>query len=315
MKLRYVYFDKKTGIMTDILSKRKRGRAKYVITDEETVGPIVAGKKSWLDLIVAYNRDEKNYVLLEKDNIIKLRYYGDKLYKIPKTTIEDYDLRIDLFAGGNALEISLDPSRMSTMYGTDFREEVKFEKGTELKIYIRDAVGEKDLETITVDAQKLLENGQLFYELKNNVDAKNVSFYTLRVFDKYMWRTGKTSFLSPIRDKIRFEIQKADLKRKSEKFEYHLVVKKTDDGVTIRNNIENIKIVKIFDDIEFFIVDKYDSAILHEKFVLQPSSFKIKNIDVSLKTDLKNKTILYNHKHISILMEEDKNERSSYNKL
>lgn len=302
MKPRYIYFNKKTGDITDILSKRKRGRALYVITDNATVFPILAGTKGILDFVVAYSHDQEKYVLLERDNIIKLRYYGKELYKIPNREIQDYDLRIDLFVGGNALEVSLDPSRISTMYSTDFRQDVCFEKGTELRIYIKDKDGKILLKTITIDAQKLLENGQLFFELKN-IDPFNVSFYTDRVFDNYMWSHGKAKFLSPMRDMLRFEIQKADLKIRSPKFEYHLYIKKGVDGIEIRNNIENVKLLKIFGDVEFFIVDRYDPAILYEKFVLQPESFKLKMLYVKTKEDMKGKTILYNHKYISVLIE------------
>jgi len=303
MKPRYVYFNKKTGVITDILSNKKRGKALYVITDEATVGPIIAGIKGMLDLVVAYDYNQKKYVLLERDNIIKLRYYGKELYKIPNREIPDYDLRIDLFAGGNALEISLDPSRISTMYSTVFRQDVQFEKGTELRIYIKDKDGNILLKTIIIDAQKLLENGQLFFELKDIDTSSNLSFYTNRVFDNYMWTHSKKKFLSPMRDMLRFEVQKADLKIRSPKFEYHLYIKEDVNGIKIKNNIDNVKLLKIFNDIEFFIVGRYDPAILYEKFVLKPEAFKLKNIYVKTKEDMKGKTILYNHKHISVLIE------------
>ena len=307
MKTRYVYFDPKTGVIKEILNKRKRGRAKYVISNDEVVGGIVAGTMGMMDLVVAYNRDQEEYVLLERDNIIKLRYYGKDLYKIPKRTIEDYDLRIDVFLGGNALEVSLDPERMSTMYSTDFREEVCFEAGTEIRIYIKDKEGNETLETIIIDAQELLENGQLFFELED-IDPSQVTFWTNRVFDKYMWRVGKTKFLSPMRDKIKFEVQRAHLKKQSPSFNYHLTVRETEDGLAIQNDIENIKLVKIFDEIEFFIVDRYDPTIMYDKFAIQPETFKHKEIEVVIKGGMKGKTILYNHKYISILIEGNSDE-------
>lgn len=303
MNTRYVYFDKKTGVITDILKVRKRGRAKYVTTTLDAVLPLLSGERSMLDLVVAYNHDEEQYVLLERDNVIKLRYYGKDQYKIPKRAIEDYDLRIDLYAEGNVIEVTIDPSRMSTMYATDFREEVAFERGTEIRLYIKDKDGDELLQTVIVDAQKLLENGQLFFELEDHIDQNNISFYTDRVFDNYMWRKGKAKFLSPMKDQIRFEVQKADYKRKSGDYEYHLVVSKDADGIKIVNNIENIKLVKLFNNIEFYIVDRYDPSILHFKFVLKPDQFKAKEILVETKEDISGKGLLYNHKYISVLME------------
>jgi len=302
MKTRYIYFDKKTGVMTDILNKKKRGRAPYVTTDYDTIGPVIMGKKGWLDYVVAYDREQKKYILLERDNVIKLRYYGDGLYKIPKRTKEDYDLRIDVFSDGNAIEISLDPTRISTMYSTNFVKDVHFEKGTEIRIYIKDKNGEELFDTLIIDAQKLLENGVMFFELKET-DVNNLSFHTERVFDNYMWRKVDSKFLSPMRDNVKFEVQKAHLKRKSELFEYHLVLNKTDDGLIIKNNIDNLKLVKLFEDVEFYIVDKYDPMLLYEKFVLPPDAFNSKTIVVDIKQQLEGKTILYNHKYISVLIE------------
>lgn len=302
MNPRYIYFDKTTGVILDILKTRKRGRAKYVTVDLETVRPILEGTMGTHELVVAYDHDKEDFVLLEKDNIIKLRHYSKELYKIPNKVIEDYDLRIDLFTAGNGMEVSIDPSRMSTMYSTDFRDEVCFEKGTEIRIYVKDKVGEELLKTVVIDAQRLLENGQLFYAL--DVDPNDVSFYVERVFDNYMWRKGIAKFMSPMKDMIRFEIQKADLKRRSPKYEYHLQITSAKDGIEILNNIENVKLVKIFDEIEFYLVDKYDPTIMYEKFVLQPKSFKREKIYVRLKETLEGKTILYNHKHISVLIED-----------
>ena len=302
MKPRYIYFDKETGMITDILATRKRGRAKYLTVDLEVVMPLLEGKKGMLDYVVAYDHDKKDYVLMTRDNIIKLRYYGKDLYKIPNKTIDDYDLRLELFVGGKALEVSIDPTRMSTMYATDLREEVCFEQGTEIRIFIKNKAGDKLLHTIVIDAQKLLENGQLFYELEG-IDPNDVSFYTHRVFQNYMWRNGQARFLSPTKDRLRFEIQKADTKKRSPKFDYHLFVKQSDDGIEIENRIESLKLVKIFDDVEFFLVDKYDPTILYEKFILTPDAFKEKSIIIPTKETLENKTILYNHKHISVFVE------------
>jgi hypothetical protein len=303
MKTRYVYFDKVTGVIKEILSNRKKGRGLYIECDNDVVAPIVMGQKGLHEVVVAYDREQDKHLLLEKDNVIRLRYYGDKLYKIPRRVIADYDLRLDLYAGGDVLEVSVDPSRMSHLYSTNFRDGVVFEKGTEVRIFVKNKAGDKLLKTVVIDAQKLLDNVQMFFELGDGIDDNDVSFYTHRVFDNYMWRKGTAKFLSPVKERIRFEIQKADLKRRRDDFEYHLIIREDDNGIKIENNIENPKLVKIFDEIDFYIVDKYDPAILYDKFTLQHSNFRDKEIFVKSSESLKDKGILYNHKHISILLE------------
>lgn len=306
MKTRYVYFDKTTGVIKDILSTRKRGRSPYVECDNEVVAPIIMGQKGLHEVVVAYDKEQEKYVLLEKDNVIRLRYYGDKLYKIPKRIVADYDLRLDLYSGGNVLGVSIDPFRLSNLYSTNLRENVLFEKGTEIRIFVKSKDGDKLLKTIVIDAQKLLDNVQMFFEIEEDIDSDDISFYTHRVFDNYMWHKGAVKFLSPVKERIRFEIQKADLKRRRDDFEYHLIIREDDKGIKIENNIENPKLVKIFDEIDFYIVDKYDPAILYDKFALQPSNFKTKEIAVETGVSLKDKGILYNHKHISVLLEGQK---------
>jgi len=189
------------------------------------------------------------------------------------------------------------------MYATDLHNEVKFEEGTELRIYIKDKKGKVLLKTLVIDAQRLLENGQLFYELKNEIDPTDISFYTNRVFNNYMWRRGDKRYISPIRRRLRFEIQKADLKRRSPKFDYHLIMKSSDNGIEIQNNVDNLKLMKIFYDIEFYVVGKYDPTILHGKFTLKPEDFKKKKISIIMDEGLEGKTILYNHAYISVLVE------------
>lgn len=303
MKTRYVYFDKETGMITDILNVKKRGRAKYIEVPLEDVMPILSGELGMMDLVVAYNTDQEKYVLLKRDNIIKLRYYGKDLYKIPNREMEDYDLRIDLFTNGSGIEISIDPSRMSTLYATDLHNEVEFEEGTELRIYLKNKEGKKTLRTFVIDAQRLLENGQVFYEFKDEIDPNDVSFYTHRVFANYMWRKSNTQYMSPSKNRLRFEIQKADLKKRSEKFDYHLIMKSTGKGIEIQNNIESVKLMRIFDDVDFYVVDAHDPTILHGKFTLNPKVFKDKTIIVPIEEDLAGKTILYNHANISVLIE------------
>ena len=301
-KIRYVYFDKITGAIKDILSKRKRGRSLYIECDNDEVAPFIMGKKGIHESIVVFDRSQKKYVLMERDNIIKLRYYGQNLYKIPKRTIKDYDFRLDLYKDGKTLEVTIDPTRMSNMYATSFQKEVEFEKGTEIRIFVMDKEGKELFKTIVINAQELLDNIQMVFDLEED-RSDNIAFYTHRVFDNYMWKNTDLKFLSPMKDNIKFEIQKADLKRRREDYKYHLEISNCDEGIEIKNNIESLILVKIFDYIDFYIVDKNDPSILYHKFSLKEEAFESKKIIVKKKISLKNKTILYNHKYISVLVE------------
>jgi hypothetical protein len=197
----------------------------------------------------------------------------------------------------------LDPSNLSCLYNTNFREEVRFEEGTEIRIFIKNKNGEKLQKTIVINAQEILDKGQLFFNVKD-LNLKDISFYTYRMFESCIWYRGKSRFLSPAKEKIKFDVQKADSKRKREDFCYHLELKNRGENIEIKNNIEDLKLVKVFDPLEFFVVDRLDPNILYETFEVSLDDLKYSVIIIPLKAELnKNHTILYNHKYISVLYE------------
>lgn len=303
-KVRYVYYDKFTGQILEIISKRKRGTATYIKCDIEEVLPLIKGETGINDLIVAYDNEVKKHLLVEKNNIIKLRNLGSKLYKIPNKRESTFDLRLLLYPKSYVLEVTLDPANISYLYNTNFREQVIFEKGTEIRIFIKDKKGEKLFKTIVVEAQKLLDAGQLLYDI-SELDMKDISFYTYRMFQKCIWYKGTSRFLSPVKDKIKFEVQKADTKKRHKDFSYHLIITHKDGELKIKNNIEDLKLVKVFEPIDFFVVDKLDPNILHGTFSLTIDSLKKDSFLVELEKSQGDKTLLYNHKYISVLFEEE----------
>lgn len=301
--VRYIYYDKFTGQILEIIRKRKRGTATYIECSIEEVLPLISGKKGINDLFVAYDNKVKKHLLVEKNNIIKLRNLGNKLYKIPYKKESNFDLRFLLYPKSHVLEVTLDPSNISYLYNTNLREEVMFEKGTEIRIFIKDKKGEDLLKTIVIEAQKLLDAGQLFFDI-SELDMKNISFYIYRMFQKCIWYKGKSRFLSPVKDKIKFEVQKADTKKRHEDFSYHLIVTYKDGEIKIKNNIEDLKLVKIFEPIDFFVVDKLDPNILYGTFSLTIDSLEKDLILVEIEKSVGDKTLLYNHKYISVFFEE-----------
>lgn len=303
MKTRYVYYDKKNGNIKEILSKRRRGRAPYIECSNEEVEGFITGEKGILQWIVAFNRDTEKHCLLEKKNIIMLRMADNKLTKIPYKKNAETDIRL-IYYTDNVLEITLDPSRISPLYQTNFRDEVRFEKGTEIRIVIKEKNSGNLLKEIIVEAQDLLDSVQIFFELYDHIYPDNVEFYTYKLLNSYSWQKGTNKLISPMKERIRFNIHRADHKPKSKDFEYHLVMTPTKTGLIIKNNIESLKLIRFYKDIEFFVVDKHDPNILYEKFFLDKEDLTSKKILVNLKENMNGKTILYNHAYIGVLLNE-----------
>lgn len=299
---RYVYYDKYTGKILEILGKKKRGSAPYIEVDVEIVVPFLSGEKSMAHYVVAYNRERKKHQLLPKDDIIKLRNLGNKPYKIPYRKEGEFDLKITIYPASFVIEVTLDETRLSNLCSTELRDYVKFEKGTDIRIYIKDKDSESILKTIILDAQTLLEAGQLFFDT-TDIDLNEVEFYTDRLFEKYYWTKGTAKYFSPSKERIQFNIHRVESKRKKG-FEYHLEMSETDDGIKIVNKIEDLKVVKIYEPVDFYVVDKLDANILYDKFSLSPELLRSsKTILIPLNNSIKDKVILYNHKFISVLFE------------
>jgi len=300
MKKRYVYYDKKTGFITDILSSKKQGRSPYIECDNSEVQDIIMGVKGVNQYVIAHNRETDECNLMEKNNVMRFRNTGKDLYKIPYRKNAETDLKL-IYYTDNVLEATLDMSRISPLYQTNFREEVRFERGTDIRILVKEKGSGNLLKEIIIDAQKLLDSGQLFFEFYES--SSYIEFFTYKMFESYSWCKEAVRLTSPVKEKIKFDVHKADSKVRSKGFSYHLEMKPTSTGIKIKNNVKSLKLIRFYNEIEFFVVDKHDPNILHDKFSLNKEDMKSKNILVKLKTDVKGKSILYNHKYISVLLE------------
>ena len=299
MKTRYVYYDKETGLINQILSKRKPGRAPYIKCDNSDVEGFITATKSFNKYVVAYNRETDKTILMERNNVVAFRKQSKDLYKIPYKKNFESDITIVHYKD-DVLEVSIDMSRISPLFNTNFGEQVCFENGTEIRIIVKEKKTGDLIKEIVIDAQKLLDSAQMFFKLENH----DVEFFTYKLFNSYSWFKGTLRYLSPIKSNKTFNIYKADTKIASDSYSYHFVMKPTNYGIQIVNNIEDLKLIKFSERLNFFVVDKYDSSILYEKFSLDRKLLKEKKIEISLETDVKGKTILYNNKYVNVFLEE-----------
>jgi len=299
----YVYYDKKSGRITEILKKRNPGRAVYIECDISDVIGFLDNSWNLNEYVVAYKKDEDKTVIMKKENIVRLRQESAKLYKIPNRKKET-ELILTYYPD-NILEVRFDMSLISPLYTTDFKEEIEFEKGTEIRLFINDKKSGEVYKEILFEAQELLEKGFMFFRLPDECYSKNISFYTYKLLNSYSWSVGKYKIKSPMKDNIKYDIHKADIKRK-DNFDYSLIFTPIKNSLSVKNNIEDLELSRVHNHLEFFITDYYDPHVLHGKFniteeMLQDKEFQILFDD---KIDnFENKAILYNHKYISVLLE------------
>jgi hypothetical protein len=303
MKKRYVYYKEDRGQITDILAEKKDEKQAYIVCDVDEVIDFLSGKRGTNEFIIAYNKTEDKHVMMKKDNVIRLRKLSKEPFKIPYKEENISDLNL-IYYIDNTLEVSLDVSRIAPLYQTDWKKEVRFEKGTEIRILIKKKNDDKFVKEYIIDAQELLQSGQMFFDLEKDITPDNIELFTYNLFETYSWYKASLKVTSPLREKIKFEIHKADTKVKSDSFTYHLIIQNDSKSIKITNNIESLKLIRFDSFIDFFIVDKHDPNILYDKFTLTKEHLNKKEIVLHLDIDLKGKTILYNHKYISVLIKE-----------
>jgi hypothetical protein len=102
-----------------------------------------------------------------------------------------------------------------------------------------------------------------------------------------------------MKDNIKYNIHKADFEKRKG-FEYHLEIKPTKNGLHIKNNIEDLKLARIHSYLDFFITDYYDPHILFGKFTVTEDMLKEKEFFIEMNINMERKSILYNHKYISV---------------
>ena len=298
----YVYYDKNSGYITSIVKKKRPGRGYFIECDINDVIGFLENTVNIQDYVVAYKKDEDKTIMMKKENIVRLRQESQKLFKIPNRRT-DSELVL-VYYPDNILEIRLNMELISPLYMTDFRNEIKFEKGTELRIFVNNKISGDVYGEFLIDAQELLERGVMFFRLPDECFPKNVSFYTYKLLNSYSWSVGKNKMKSPFNDNIKFDIHKADLERKKD-FQYHLVFVPNGKYFVVYNYIKDLQLARVHGYLQFFITDRYDPHILHNKFIITEEMLKLSKFNIVFEEsmDMKDKTILYNHKYISVLLE------------
>jgi len=302
MKTRYVYYDKRNGMITDISNEPIENKDTYIECPIDDVIGFLNGTKNMNKYIVAYHFDEKKYMLVKKDNNIKMKSPSGGLYKIPyeKDAISDLTLT---YYDDNVLELTLDLTRISPLYQTDFRKDVRFEDGFQIRLVLREKDTDNLLKEIAVSANNVLDSGQMFFELYDHITPDNLEIYTYKFFDTITWCRGDKKLLSPIKSNIKFDVHKAHTKPISKDFEYHLIVKPDDKTLKVTNNIESVKLIRMYNEIDFYVVNKHDPNILYDTFFITKSMLELDEFNIELKCSMEDKSILYNHKFISVLLE------------
>ena len=179
-KNKFVYYNNKTGEIIKISNKKEKSKYDMIEVDKQVVSEIVTGDKPLSKFRVEYNLEIKSFYLTEIDTDISLISVSNKFYQIPKTTKDNYDLKIIQNNKNREWIIQIDESLL------DLKDVISF-RNKKMRFSVTHKNDPNILyRKIIVNLDDLLKNMCVSYPFKSNKEIEEVSVYTPKYFKFYI---------------------------------------------------------------------------------------------------------------------------------
>jgi hypothetical protein len=185
----YVFYDEWTGAIIQIASiEQDDSDNPYLLTDSYLAENILRGYENEKDYIVSFD-DTNELTLVKKDNIVRLRSSETNLHQLAKVKKDDWDIRVLVYAANNKLVIEVNPLSIRKLSNMTFNKKIIIDDNNDLSLYIvKHNNPDYLIDTIDVDAQELLDNGNIIYDItsiRKHVSLADLGFLTRRCFKNY----------------------------------------------------------------------------------------------------------------------------------
>ena len=185
----YVFYDEWTGTIIRITSvEMTDSDYPYLLTDSFIAENILKGYENEKDYIVSFD-DNNELELVKKDNVVRLRSSETNLHQLSKVKKDDWDIRVLVYAGNNKLVVEVNPLSIRKLSNMTFNKKIIIDDNNDLSLYIvKHNNPDYLIDTIDVDAQELLDNGNVIYDItsiRKHVSLTDLGFLTRRCFKNY----------------------------------------------------------------------------------------------------------------------------------
>ena len=185
----YVFYDEWTGNIINITTQSDESSDHpHLLTDDKNVEQLVKGHLNENDYMVSFD-DDNNLAVIKRNNKLRLRSSESNLRQIPRTILSDWDIRVQVYSENNKLVVEVNPEAIRRLSSMTFNKQIIVDDDNDLSLYlIKYNAPDYLIETIAVDAQQLLDNGNIVYDIANirqHISLTDLGILTRRCFKNY----------------------------------------------------------------------------------------------------------------------------------
>ena len=190
----YVFYDEWTGAISNITTvldqdaDMSESFNPYFISNSDLIEQILKGHKNENDYIVSFN-DDNNLSVVEKGNTLRLRSSEKFLHQLPRYKPAEWDIKVAVYAGNSKLAVEVNPEAIRKLSSMTFNKRIVVDDQNDLSLHIvKHNAPDYLIATIQIDAQELLDTGNVIYDISNirqHVSLSDIGILTRRCFKNY----------------------------------------------------------------------------------------------------------------------------------
>ena len=190
----YVFYDEWTGAISNITTvldqdaDMSESFNPYIISNSDLIEQILKGHKNENDYIVSFN-DDNNLSVVEKGNTLRLRSSEKFLHQLPRSKPAEWDIKVAVYAGNSKLAVEVNPEAIRKLSSMTFNKRIVVDDQNDLSLHIvKHNAPDYLIATIQIDAQELLDTGNVIYDISNirqHVSLSDIGILTRRCFKNY----------------------------------------------------------------------------------------------------------------------------------
>jgi hypothetical protein len=193
----YVFYDEWTGAISNITTVLDHESSNpHIVTDSDIIEQIVKGYRNENNYIVSFDNDN-NFDVIEKGSTLRLRSSEKSLCQLPRSRTTEWDIKVVVYAGNSKLVVEVNPEAIRKLSSMTFNKHIIVDDQNDLSLYIVKYNSPDYLvATIDIDAQELLDNGNVIYDIKNirqHISLSDIGILTRRCFKNYYMEVFNSS--------------------------------------------------------------------------------------------------------------------------
>lgn len=244
----YVFYDEWTGGIYNVATvEDSESDRPYIVTNSEIAKDLLLGHVNENDYIVSYDSQD-NFTVMEKGNILRLRSSESMLRQLPNVKLSAWDIRVLVYTENNKLVIEVNPDAIRKLSTMTFNKQIVVDANNDLSLYIiKHNSPDHLIASIDVDAQELLDTGNVIYDISNirqHISLADIGILTRRCFKNYYTEIYNSS-LSVVQQSLVKNLSYVHRSAGVDLDGHHIKIDQKDDIVTFSTKLSSGELVDI----------------------------------------------------------------------